>query len=636
MPPVDTDDTSVQPITAKVESLSPSLNTGILNPQYRRYNDAETEDFHYFVTRIMSAINPTNSNFKQQKERNLLSDIFSVAGEAFVLILIYNEHHVWRKFCDSDSGSRNGWMEERQELFSDLCDKVVKLRNQPETERELEEMMREKFRNESSTDYTNNKHGDANITSSSSTNCSGPKKKKKRNIYIDPAITASMNESLSIASFRKDPFGSTVDYIEGMANTNYPSPLVLYAPVPLSLLTDMLSAKVTHVLNCFPPNPTNPSEAGTVCTYHLHCVSGELAITASTTHSLILLMALYASHLLSGYSLLCKTIPTETALKYLQAVSTFFSHFDHDASRDAQGCPLSPCTLCLEAGAVIKAAKCFESVLDWRKPFTIPMLLHYRIQHANADADSLLKSEWCQLHAQRLLSTHRLSPTNNPVALTVAYITLHDARDATVPHTAATASPAMIMGSVSVGALDMVAAWLRILQRYYHFFPLKPTPALLPTCSLAIYCPHGSHIYHIADFDIEAVLQLLARMLFLLLGSVTHFTQLFLPSAVWWVTPTKSLKVTEAQARVMKRHTKRLQHTIRCYRATLKGGMLKQELVALLRELLANSADCAQVTWTVAINLIDGEYVQEGSAFPLLQLARATRSTSSTFPSPLS
>jgi hypothetical protein len=162
----------------------------------------------------MSAINPTNSNFKQRKERHLLSDIFTIADEAFALVLIYNEHHVWvnqqrrkgdatiprqkKKFCDSDSGSRNGWMEEGRELFSDLCDKIGEMRKHPETGRKLEEMMRDRFRNESSTNYTNNKQGDANITSSSSTNCSGPKKKKKRNVYIDPAITALMNESLSM------------------------------------------------------------------------------------------------------------------------------------------------------------------------------------------------------------------------------------------------------------------------------------------------------------------------------------------------------------------------------------------------------------------------------------------------------
>ena len=104
-----------------------------------------------------------------------------------------------KKICDSDSGSRNGWMEEGRELFSDLCNKIGEMQKHPETGREFEEMMRERFRNESSTDYTKkNKHGDANITSSSSTSCSGPKKKKKRKFYIDPEITALMNASLSI------------------------------------------------------------------------------------------------------------------------------------------------------------------------------------------------------------------------------------------------------------------------------------------------------------------------------------------------------------------------------------------------------------------------------------------------------
>eukprot|EP00536_Pseudo-nitzschia_multiseries_P015133 jgi/Psemu1/41402/gm1.41402_g len=73
----------------------------------------------------------------------------------------------------------------------------MRLRNQPETGRELEEMMRERFRKESLTPYTN-KRGDANSTSNSSSSCSGPKKKKKWKVYIDPAITASMNANLSL------------------------------------------------------------------------------------------------------------------------------------------------------------------------------------------------------------------------------------------------------------------------------------------------------------------------------------------------------------------------------------------------------------------------------------------------------
>lgn len=183
----------------------------------------------------------------------------------------------------------------------------------------------------------------------------------------------------------------------------------------------MLSAKVTCVLDCFPPrsqthlspglhtlvrlqngSSTNPSKAQTIRTHRLHFIwwtRHHYRIYDSlfphihhtvTTEALNLLMALYASHLLSGHSLLCKTVRTDTALKYLQAASSFLTHFDHDtSSSDARHRPSSSHTLCPKIGAVIKAAKRFESVPNCHKPFTIPMLLHYRTQHVATNVDSL-------------------------------------------------------------------------------------------------------------------------------------------------------------------------------------------------------------------------------------------------------
>eukprot|EP00536_Pseudo-nitzschia_multiseries_P010033 jgi/Psemu1/24800/gm1.24800_g len=211
---------------------------------------------------------------------------------------------------------------------------------------------------------------------------------------------------LPSASFWKDSLlGSTVEYIEVMANTFAnsvprtqgitppPSHFVSHAPVPLSFLTDMLSAKVTCVLDCFPPrsqthlspglhtlvrlqngSSTNPSKAQTIRTHRLHFTwwTRHYRIYDSlfphihytvTTEALNLLMALYASHLLSGHSLLCKTVRTDTALKYLQAASSFLTHFDHDtSSSDARHRPSSSHTLCPQnSGRSIKAAKRFES-----------------------------------------------------------------------------------------------------------------------------------------------------------------------------------------------------------------------------------------------------------------------------------
>eukprot|EP00957_Ditylum_brightwellii_P170292 12962541-Ditylum_brightwellii.AAC.1 len=103
----------------------------IMSAEYRNYGNADNEDFYYFVTKILSAIDPANNNFKQRKDKDMISDIFSVTDEAFGLMIIYNEHDVWRnqrerkldgtvdwkrkRFCDARSGSRQGWMEEGQE-----------------------------------------------------------------------------------------------------------------------------------------------------------------------------------------------------------------------------------------------------------------------------------------------------------------------------------------------------------------------------------------------------------------------------------------------------------------------------------------------------------------------------------------
>ena len=62
----------------------------VLNPEYRSNNT----EFHYYINRIMAAINPTCSKFSQRKCRDLISEIYSITDEAFGLLVIYNEHQV--------------------------------------------------------------------------------------------------------------------------------------------------------------------------------------------------------------------------------------------------------------------------------------------------------------------------------------------------------------------------------------------------------------------------------------------------------------------------------------------------------------------------------------------------------------
>ena len=121
----------------------------VINPEYRR---EVNEEFYYFVTRILPAMNPSVSNYKKDKNKKLISEIFSVADEAFGLVMLHNEYDVWKghyskaskdnnhrkKFLDSKSGRKDGWTEEGKNLFYELCEEVKKLRDQPETGMDLE------------------------------------------------------------------------------------------------------------------------------------------------------------------------------------------------------------------------------------------------------------------------------------------------------------------------------------------------------------------------------------------------------------------------------------------------------------------------------------------------------------------
>ena len=175
----------------------------IINPGYRQYDNATNEEFYYFITRILPAINPGKSNFRQRKEKDLISDIFTVADEAFGMILLHNEYHVWedqqerkgqdnintnaekkrKRYCDAKSGSRDGWMKEGQELFHDLCKSIDELRKQPETGVQLEEMIRKRFMEESGT-YIE-----------SESNSTPKQTKKVKEPYADDVVMALYNDA---------------------------------------------------------------------------------------------------------------------------------------------------------------------------------------------------------------------------------------------------------------------------------------------------------------------------------------------------------------------------------------------------------------------------------------------------------
>ena len=53
--------------------------------------------FYYFVTRMLSSVNNKITNFEGKKANILFGEIFSVSDEAYALISLINELHVWKE-----------------------------------------------------------------------------------------------------------------------------------------------------------------------------------------------------------------------------------------------------------------------------------------------------------------------------------------------------------------------------------------------------------------------------------------------------------------------------------------------------------------------------------------------------------
>eukprot|EP00536_Pseudo-nitzschia_multiseries_P007147 jgi/Psemu1/17149/gm1.17149_g len=175
------DITAVDSEMAKVPSSFPgtvALNTDsmeILAKEYRQYGNAANEEFYYFVTRILSAINPGKTNFRLRKTKDLISTIFTVTDEAFALMIIDND------------GSANGWDKQGRKVFAKLCKKIQTLRENPETGINLEKMMLQRFYSESNPTST------VSINGSTVASSLAEEESEDEN-YIDPAWRQLLDE----------------------------------------------------------------------------------------------------------------------------------------------------------------------------------------------------------------------------------------------------------------------------------------------------------------------------------------------------------------------------------------------------------------------------------------------------------
>ena len=129
------------------------------------YRTCCSDDFYYFVTRMLSSVNASETNFDSKKTHLLLSEIFTVSDEAYALVTIINSLHVWekqmkdkadrdltrmkRKYTLCHSGRKDSWSTEGRNVFHILCRKIEILRKDEMTGQAIEESLRNKFREES-------------------------------------------------------------------------------------------------------------------------------------------------------------------------------------------------------------------------------------------------------------------------------------------------------------------------------------------------------------------------------------------------------------------------------------------------------------------------------------------------------
>ena len=129
---------------------------------YRKHRETgNVEDkkaFYYFVSRILSQVNPKQTRFEKDKGRKVLSNMFTVTDEAFAIMVVENYDQRWRKqhvepdkkkwhsdemnakYTSSRNGKRkNTWTKEGMQRYHEWCAIVAARRGREEYGKDLEE-----------------------------------------------------------------------------------------------------------------------------------------------------------------------------------------------------------------------------------------------------------------------------------------------------------------------------------------------------------------------------------------------------------------------------------------------------------------------------------------------------------------
>ena len=158
------------------------VNDTLLHPSYR--TSCDDENFTYLVTRLLPKVTAAKtSGYNSWKAELLVSEIFTVTDEAFVLFVLYNKFDIWekqkvdiangkkgrqlvreKKFCSGASGKKQAWSERGLNCFYKLVGEVHQRRE--ETKNVEEEMRANMAANKKGASTTSTKNQNKNNNSS--------------------------------------------------------------------------------------------------------------------------------------------------------------------------------------------------------------------------------------------------------------------------------------------------------------------------------------------------------------------------------------------------------------------------------------------------------------------------------------
>ena len=144
-------------------------NKPMLNARYAKFGSKGVPEFEYFIKNLLSRVQPKRTRFRMLQGHHPISQLFTASDEAFALIILDNELHVWDQQIEkkkgtggkksdlrmkkkymregNGKGSRCGWSKAGMKIYKKLTDEIQAQRMNEWRDKE-EKLYQEKFAKE--------------------------------------------------------------------------------------------------------------------------------------------------------------------------------------------------------------------------------------------------------------------------------------------------------------------------------------------------------------------------------------------------------------------------------------------------------------------------------------------------------